>query len=109
MQTVDTTIRQAGGKPPRNLPWLLLSPAAGTLVACGGGGSGSTPTAQILGASPAGIWRGTDSTTGLEVVGLIDELGEAEFLRADRALFQRRALNRRGQHDIGRRPSVCNQ
>ncbi len=65
----------------RTLPPL----AAALLVACGGD---NAPTSgQILGASPAGIWRGTDSTTGLAVVGLLDDVGEAEFIRSDEALF----------------------
>jgi hypothetical protein len=64
---------------------LVLLIAAATLVACGGG---STPPANpIQGASPGGIWRGTDSASGLAVTGLVDETGSADFIRADDALF----------------------
>ena len=65
----------------RFLPCL----AAIALAACGGSGSSSGGT--IDGASPAGIWRGTDPANGLAVVALIDAAGEAEFLRTDNALL----------------------
>jgi len=59
--------------------------AAATLVACGGG---STPPAHpIQGVSPGGIWRGTDSASGLAITGLVDETGAADFIRADDAQF----------------------
>ena len=77
---------KAGAMSVKLLPGILPCLAAAMLSACGGGGSGP-PQGVILGASPAGIWRGMDSTTGLAVVGLIDATGEAEFTRSDNALF----------------------
>jgi hypothetical protein len=44
----------------------------------GGGGGGSTSNA-----TPGGIWRGTDSVSGLQVTGLVDESGNFHFLRGD--------------------------
>jgi hypothetical protein len=64
---------------------LLL--VAAVLASCGGGGSTPTPNA-IQGVSPGGIWRGTDSASGLAVTGLVDETGSADFMRADNAVFE---------------------
>lgn len=56
-----------------------------TLSACGGGsesneaGSSPPPTA----ASPGGIWRGRDSITGQEILGLIAEDGRTQFVVFD--------------------------
>lgn len=47
---------------------------------CGGGSSSSTALA-------AGIWLGEDSTEGLNIVGLVDANGAADFIRADGAQF----------------------
>lgn len=52
------------------------------LAACGGGG-----TDPIQGVSPGGIWRGTDSASGLAVTGLVNEGGKADFIRADGTQF----------------------
>jgi hypothetical protein len=41
----------------------------------------------IQGVSPGGIWRGTDSASGLAIMGLVDETGFGEFIRADNAQF----------------------
>ncbi len=72
-------------------PRVAVAVAAfGLLTACGGGsgsgsltgsgnGSGTTPS----NASPGGIWRGTDSISGLQVLGLVDEAGEFHFMRSD--------------------------
>jgi hypothetical protein len=53
----------------------------------GGGGSSSSNTSSspppVTNASPGGIWRGTESTSGLQVVGLVDESGEFHFIRSD--------------------------
>lgn len=69
---------------PRPLQTVALI-AAATLVACGGG---STPPANpIQGVSPGGIWRGTDSASGLAITALVDETGSADFIRADDAQF----------------------
>ena len=60
---------------------------------CGGGwGSSSSNTASptpppVTNASPGGIWRGTESTTGLQIVGLVDESGEFHFIRADNVQY----------------------
>ena len=64
---------------------LLMSNLALALTGCGGSGgdsssSSSTPT-QVSNASPGGIWRGTESSSGLQVLGLIDESGEFHFIR----------------------------
>lgn len=67
----------------KKLLGLLL--AAVALSACGGGGGGSTTTVQN--ASPGGIWQGTDSVSGLQVIGIIDESGAGHFLRADGVQF----------------------
>lgn len=34
-------------------------------------------------ASAGGIWQGTESSTGLEILGLVTETGEAHFIRSD--------------------------
>jgi hypothetical protein len=59
--------------------------AAGTvflLAACGGGGStvGNTGPSN---ATPGGIWRGNESVSGLQVIGIVDESGNFQFVRAD--------------------------
>ncbi|HVW69114.1 MAG TPA: hypothetical protein VHB68_09065 [Steroidobacteraceae bacterium] len=45
-----------------------------------GGDSGGSTTTN---ASPGGIWRGTDSISGLQVIGLVDESGDFNFIRSD--------------------------
>ena len=58
------------------------------LAACGGGGgSGSSTTPPVQNASPGGIWQGTDSVTGLQVTGIVDEGGEGHFIRSDGVQF----------------------
>ena len=59
----------------------LLMIAVGALDACGGH---SNP---IQGVSPGGIWRGMDSASGLSIIGLVDETGNADFIRADKAQY----------------------
>jgi hypothetical protein len=54
----------------------------GALGGCfgdGGGGPAIAPTNE----SPGGIWNGTDSQTGLSVLGLATESGQFHFIRAD--------------------------
>jgi hypothetical protein len=72
--------------------WQRLSATAVIilLASCGGGGSSSSsgdtssgPPPPVTNASPGGIWRGTESTTGLQIVGLVDESGEFQFIRSD--------------------------
>jgi hypothetical protein len=60
--------------------------AAATLVACGG--DSAPPVNPIQGVSPGGIWRGTESASGLAITGLVDETGAADFIRADGAQFR---------------------
>jgi hypothetical protein len=66
------------------LPHAALLIAAAGLASCGGGNSTRNP---IQGASPGGIWRGTDSMSGLAILGLVDEVGESDFMRADNTQF----------------------
>lgn len=64
--------------------------AISTLLAgCGGSGGsgGGTITPPVAAASPGGIWTGTDSGTGLQVTALIEESGEMDVIRSDRAQF----------------------
>jgi hypothetical protein len=55
--------------------------AAIALTSCGGGDGGQTD--YTLNASPGGIWVGSDVVTGLAIVGLTDELGNFQLIRAD--------------------------
>jgi hypothetical protein len=63
------------------------------LASCGGGGSSSSgstssaPPPPVTNASPGGIWRGTDSISGLQIVGLVDESGEFQFIRSDNVQY----------------------
>lgn len=52
------------------------------LTSCGGGGGGGNDPPPPN-ASPGGIWMGTDSVSGLAVEGIVDESGDAHFLRSD--------------------------
>jgi hypothetical protein len=63
----------------------ILSASLLTLAACGGGSSssGGTPTPPLANASLGGVWRGTDSVSGLQVLGLASEAGEFYLLRSD--------------------------
>jgi hypothetical protein len=55
-----------------------------TLAGCGGGGPQGSP---VQGASPGGIWRGTETAGGLAITGLVTESGSADFIRSDDAQF----------------------
>jgi hypothetical protein len=58
--------------------FLLASCGGGTIApGTNGGGGGGTN------AIPGGIWRGSDSVSGLQVTGLVDESGNFHFLRGD--------------------------
>jgi hypothetical protein len=57
------------------------------LAGCGGSGGGSSSTPSTPSASAGGFWRGSDSISGLPIVGLIDEVGEFHFLRSDGAQY----------------------
>lgn len=58
-----------------------------TLSACGGGGGGGASAPPVVNASPGGLWQGTDSTSNLQVLGIVDESGEAHFIRSDGAQY----------------------
>jgi len=65
-----------------------LGIAAALAVGCNatdnGSGSNSTGTTN---ASAAGVWSGTDASTGLTVTAIINAAGEATFIRSDGVLF----------------------
>ena len=54
------------------------------LASCGGGGGyGGGNNPAPINASPGGIWNGTESVSGLQVTGLVDESGDFHFIRSD--------------------------
>jgi hypothetical protein len=60
---------------------IALLAALSCLAACNdelGTGSGSSSSTPANG-SPAGIWTGTDSATGMQMIGLINSSGAADF------------------------------
>jgi hypothetical protein len=62
------------------------------LSGCGGSGSSDAPSSSSgpstpSSASAGGIWRGTESVSGLQVIGLVDEAGELHFLRSDNVQY----------------------
>ena len=59
------------------------------LVACGGGGGGGSTQQQSVppNAAVGGIWSGTDSVSGLTIIGLVDEQGAFHFIRSDGVQF----------------------
>ncbi len=67
----------------------------GSLCACGGGGTSMLGSPSNSGgsgnstqnATPGGIWRGTESVSGQQVVGVVDEAGEFHFIRADNVQY----------------------
>jgi hypothetical protein len=73
----------------RRWQWLFILSLV--LASCGGGGGGSSGSSSsrppVTNASPGGIWRGTESVSGLTVVGLIDESGELHFIRSDNTQY----------------------
>ncbi|HEY7930300.1 MAG TPA: hypothetical protein VID71_09820 [Steroidobacteraceae bacterium] len=56
----------------------------GTVLALASAGCGGSSDTSL---SPTGVWMGEDSTNGLNIVGLVDANGAADFLRADGAQF----------------------
>ena len=58
-----------------------------SFIAGCGGGSGGSDTGSVApppaDASAGGIWEGTESSTGLEILGLVTETGEGHFIRSD--------------------------
>jgi hypothetical protein len=64
----------------------VLSLAAFTLAGCKGPASRAPPPMGTS-SSATGVWGGTDSVTGLNVVGYIDSTGNAVFIRADGVQF----------------------
>jgi hypothetical protein len=58
--------------------------AAGTVVLLAGcGGGGASLGTGSNGATAGGIWRGTESVSGLGVVGIVNESGNFTFVRSD--------------------------
>jgi hypothetical protein len=69
---------------------LIVVAALGAALALGGctGTDGSTSgTTTTTNASATGIWGGTDSVTGLTVIGYVNSTGDAVFMRSDGAQF----------------------
>jgi hypothetical protein len=69
---------------------LAMSGAILVLAGCGGSGDGggtvgANPPASN--ASPGGIWRGNESVSGLQVVGIVDESGNFHFIRGDNVQY----------------------
>ncbi|MFL6602665.1 MAG: hypothetical protein ACJ8R9_15210 [Steroidobacteraceae bacterium] len=63
---------------------VIAAGVALVLSGCGGGDSSLGGTAPPgSNATPGGFWRGTDSISGLQVTGLVDESGNFHFLRGD--------------------------
>jgi hypothetical protein len=67
---------------------LLAAGVLALLAGCGGGDSatgGSTlgNDSSQTNATPGGIWRGNESVSGLQVIGIADEKGNFNFVRAD--------------------------
>lgn len=59
---------------------IALVAALGCLAACNDSlGTGSDSSSTPTNGSPAGIWTGTDSATGMQMIGLIDSSGAADF------------------------------
>ena len=72
--------------------WIILIALAGGLAAlalagCNGSTYGGMNNPMPSNASATGIWGGTESVTGLNVVGYIDSAGEAVFIRSDGVQF----------------------
>ena len=72
--------------------WITLLAAVGSLAAislagCNGTGYSRMNNPMPTNASATGVWGGTDSVTGLNVVGYIDSAGNAVFIRADGVQF----------------------
>jgi hypothetical protein len=57
---------------------------AGTLALYGcNSGSSSSSSSSTTNASAAGIWSGTDSASGLTLIGFVNSAGSADFIRSD--------------------------
>ena len=69
---------------------MIAIGAAAALLAvsgCTSSDNGSSGGSSTTNATPTGIWSGTDLVTGLSVAGYIDSGGQADFVRADGAVF----------------------
>ncbi len=69
---------------------LMVAAVLGAALALGGctGTDGSTSgMTTTTDASATGIWGGTDSATGLSVIGYVNSAGDAVFMRADGAQY----------------------
>src|SRR5579862_874848 len=67
---------------------MIFATSTCLLNACGDSGSnGGATLPATASVSSGGIWHGTDSVTGLTVLGVVDEQGELRFARADGVQF----------------------
>ena len=59
--------------------------AAVALASCGGSDSSTSSSSgtTVQNASVGGIWTGTESDSGLQITGVVDEQGEFHFIRSD--------------------------
>ena len=57
------------------------------LASCTGTDIGGSTTPTTTNASATGIWGGTDSATGLSIIGYINSAGQAVFIRGDGVQF----------------------
>jgi hypothetical protein len=64
-------------------PLLSLS----AIAACGGGDGGDMTPNVVTNVSPGGIYNGTDSASGLQLMGIVDEAGDFDFIRFDGVQF----------------------
>jgi len=62
---------------------VVLALAAGSLLACGAGKKSGNSGNPVPNASLAGLWSGTDSSSGLGIVAMVDAAGDATILRSD--------------------------
>lgn len=67
---------------PLVLAGMSLAMLALALAGCGGSGL-SDSSSSATSASAAGIWTGTDSSSGLSLTGIVNSAGVADFIRSD--------------------------
>jgi hypothetical protein len=66
---------------------VAVASLALALASCTGSDLGSPTSPTMTNVSATGIWGGTDSATGLSVIGYIDSTGQAVFIRGDGVQF----------------------
>jgi hypothetical protein len=67
----------------KSLGPLALALCALTLAACHSDDNSASTTTQ----SATGVWTGTDSTSGLDITGIVNSAGAATFIRSDGVQF----------------------